>query len=382
MLKFIRRLLLGLSLFILILILGLCLTGNSYLIKGVWSTYLHGETSATISDAKYFATRSIAAENPLAWLESKDFNQKEISPNLQKYLDSTESIAYLLIQNDSILIEKYWDIGSKKSQTNSFSMTKSITTMLTQIAIQKGIIPSWDSKVINYLPELTGEFVHLLSLDHLAKMTAGLDWSEHYKNPFDITAQAYYGSDIETTILKKVTVCRRPGTQFEYQSGATQILGLCLMNATGKSLSALMEEWLWTELNAENPATWHLDSEDGKELAYCCFNSNARDFARFGKLLLNNGNWEGKSILDSAFIAESSLGSFNNFYGRSFWLYQDSQAGDIFYMHGILGQFIIVIPSYNAVIVRLGHHRFEKENHHPLELPIYISESLKLLKAS
>jgi CubicO group peptidase (beta-lactamase class C family) len=380
MLKFLRRLIFGLFSLILVLVLGLYLSGNSYLIRGIWVTYLHGETSATITDAKYFSTNTISATKPVSWHEAKGFNEKEISPLLQKYLDSTESIAYILIQNDSIITEKYWGVGSSQSQTNSFSMAKSITTMLVQIAIQKGIIASWDSKVINYLPELRGEYAGLLSLDHLAKMTAGLDWNEHYKNPFDITAQAYYSSDIESLMLNKVAVYKEPGLVYEYQSGATQLLALCLIKATGESLSTLTEEWLWSSMNAENSATWHLDSEGGKELAYCCFSSNARDFARFGKLLLNQGNWGKKSILDSTFVAESSTGIMNNFYGRSFWLYQDEQVGDVFYMRGILGQYIIVIPSHNAVMVRLGHHRLDNINHHPAELPIYLSESLKLLK--
>lgn len=379
MLQFLRKLLIALGSFVLLIILGLYLTGNKYLIKGVWATYLHGETSATISDAKYFNTHSIAASNPHAWAEAKNYNTLEISPLLQEYLDSTKSIAYLLIKNDSILIEKYWGIGSAQSQTNSFSMAKSITTMLVQIAIQKGIISSWQSNVTNFLPELTGEFVQYLQLDHLAKMTAGLDWNEHYKNPFDITAQAYYGSDIKTLMTSKVKVTGKPGSVYEYQSGATQLLGLCLIEATGKSLSALAQEWLWIPLQAEKNATWHLDSDRGTELAYCCFNSNARDFARFGKLLINHGNWEGKSILDSSFIAQSAQGEMNNFYGRSFWLYQDEQAGDVFYMRGILGQYIIVVPSYDAVIVRLGEQRLDNINHHPAELPIYLRESLKML---
>jgi len=379
MLKVLRRISLVLFGLLLLIVIGLYFSGNGYLIKGVWATYLHGETSATITDAKYFSTREINTQDPAPWPEAALFNQVKITPTLEEYLDSTESIAYLLIHQDSILVEKYWGIGSPQSQTNSFSMAKSITTMLVQIAIQKGFINSWESSVSSFFPEITGEYVNSLELDHLAKMTAGLDWNEHYKNPFDITAQAYYGSDIKNLMARKVQVRQPPGDNYEYQSGATQLLGLCLMSATDKSLSTLAEDWLWTPLNAENPATWHLDSKGGDELAYCCFNSNARDFARFGKLLINHGQWEGQSIIDSSFIAESSHGSMNDFYGRSFWLYQDEQAGDVFYMRGILGQYIIVVPKYDAVIVRLGHHRLDNVNHHPKELPIYISESLKML---
>ncbi len=381
MLKVLRKISLLLVGLVFLLVIGLYFSGNAYLLKGVWATYLHGETSATISDAKYFSTREINAQDPKPWPKAANFNSFDLTPPLEKYLDSTESIAYLLIHKDSLLIEKYWGIGSPQSQTNSFSMAKSITTMLVQIAIQKGIINSWQSSVSSFLPEVTGEYVNDLELDHLAKMTAGLDWNEHYENPFDITAQAYYGSDIKSLLARKVQVSDKPGTYYEYQSGATQLLGLCLMSATGKSLSTLAEDWLWSPLNAEEPATWHLDTKKGNELAYCCFNSNARDFARFGKLLINHGQWEGESLIDSSFIAESSKGEMNNFYGRSFWLYQDKQAGDVFYMRGILGQYIIVVPKYDAVIVRLGHHRLDNLNHHPAELPIYLSESLKILES-
>ena len=381
MLKVLPRISLVLFSLLLLIIIGLYFSGNGFLLKGVWATYLHGETSATISDAKYFSTREIKPQDPAPWPEAIRFNKVDITPNLEKYLDSTESIAYLLIHKDSILVEKYWGIGSPQSQTNSFSMAKSITTMLVQIAIQKGIINSWNSPVSSFFPELTGEYVNSLELDHLAKMTAGLDWNEHYKNPFDITARAYYGADIKNLLARKVQVSQEPGADYEYQSGATQLLGLCLVSATSKSLSTLAEDWLWSPLNAEKVATWHLDAKEGNELAFCCFNSNARDFARFGKLLINHGKWEGKSILDSSFIAESTEGSMNNFYGRNFWLYQDAQAGEVFYMRGILGQYIIVVPKYDAVIVRLGHHRLDNVNHHPAELSIYLSESLKILES-
>lgn len=381
MLKVLRRISILLFSLLILIVIGLYFSGNGYLLKGVWATYLHGETSATIHDAKYFSTREINTQDPAPWPEAAQFNQVEITPTLAKYLDSTESIAYLLVHKDSILVEKYWGLGSAQSQTNSFSMAKSITTMLVQIATQKGIINNWHSPVSSFFPELTGVHVNSLELDHLAKMTAGLNWNEHYKNPFDITAQAYYGSDIKTLLARKVQVSQVPGSNYEYQSGATQLLGLCLINATGKSLSTLAEDWLWGPLNAENPATWHLDSKGGNELAYCCFNSNARDFARFGKLLINHGQWEGESIIDSSFIAASTKGVMNDFYGRSFWLYQDEQAGDVFYMRGILGQYVIVVPKYDAVIVRLGHRRLDNVNHHPAELPIYLKESLKMLGA-
>lgn len=376
--KILYKLLKGLLGLIAVIALGLWLSGNSFLFKGFWATYLHGEKSATINDAVYFESRSIEAGKGTEWPLARNYNKETLSDSLLHYLEKTESIAFLAIHKDSIVSEHYWDFGSDSSHSNSFSMAKSITTMLVQIAIQKGIIPSWNTKVHDYLPELKGDFAAQLELGHCADMTAGLDWNEHYTNPFDITARAYYGSDIENTILERVKVVVEPGSQFEYQSGATQIMGLALRKASGKSLAELASEWLWKPLGAQHDAHWHLDHEKGVELAYCCFNSNARDFARFGKLLLHQGNWNGTQILDSSFVQAASSTNLVDFYGRSFWLNYQNEKAQCFYMRGILGQYIMVVPDHDLVIVRLGHHRLDVRNSHPKDAYVYLKEGLRL----
>ncbi len=378
MLKFIYRFFLGLVALVVLASLGLWLSGNDYLFKGLYATYLHGEKSATIDDAQFFDTRSIPAGEGQAWALAKNYNSIPLSDSLKHYLEKTRSIAFLAIKRDSIISESYWGFGSDSSHSNSFSMAKSITSMLAQIAIQKGIFNSWEDKVQNYLPELKGPFAAELNIGQCSDMTAGLDWNEHYTNPFDITARAYYGDDIEETVLEHVQVSIKPGSQYEYQSGATQILGLCLREATGKSLAELASEWLWKPLGAEHEAFWQLDDDKGKELAYCCFNSNARDFARFGKLLLNFGNWDGQQILDSAYVKDASAAKLVDFYGRSFWIETESTGEKCFYMRGINGQYIMVIPSQDLVLVRLGHERLENVNHHPRDFYVYLQEGLRL----
>lgn len=378
MLKFIYRFFLGIILLVLAASLGLWLTGNDYLFKGLYATYLHGEKSATIDDAQFFDTREVPAGKHQAWVLAKNYNQIELSDSLRAYLENTRSIAFLAIKKDSIVSEHYWDFGSDSSHSNSFSMAKSITSMLTQIAVQKGVFGSWEDKVQLYIPELRGSYAADLQLGHCSDMTAGLNWNEHYTNPFDITARAYYGDNIEETILERVEVSRKPGTEYEYQSGATQILGLCLRRATGKSLAELASEWLWKPLGAKHDAFWQLDDADGKELAYCCFNSNARDFARFGKLLINEGNWEGQQILDSSYVSHATKANLVEFYGRSFWIDSKSTNDECFYMRGINGQYIMVIPSQDLVLVRLGHERLENQNHHPKDFYVYLQEGLRL----
>jgi CubicO group peptidase (beta-lactamase class C family) len=367
-----------LTVVLLILVLGLYLSGNSYLIKGVWATYLHGESSATITDKDYFEQRIVANGVAQPWLRSTAYNRRALPDTLKKYLEDNRTVAFLIVKEDSIIQENYWAEGGPESQTNSFSMAKSITTMLAQLAVQQNIFKSWEEPVKNYLPELEGAYSNQLKLKHLAEMSAGLRWNEHYKNPFDITARAYYGADIKKLMLKKVPVIAEPGTEYEYQSGATQLLGLALMEATGKSLAQLASEWLWIPLGAEQSASWHLDTEDGRELAYCCFNSNARDFARLGQLLLHEGNWNGLQILDSSFVKVATRPKLVDYYGRSFWLDSDDHLSPIFYLRGILGQYVIVIPEKEMVIVRLGHQRMEKkEDEHPEDFHIYVRQSLK-----
>lgn len=378
MFKFLLKVIKGLILLIVLIALGLWLSGNSYLFKGIWATYLHGEKSATINDGRYFDQRTVPAGVHQTWSLAPNYQEITLSDSLKHYLEKTRSIAFLAIKKDRILAEHYWDYGSDSSQSNSFSMAKSISTMLAQIAIQKGVFQSWNDKVLRYLPELQGEYVEQLELGHLADMTAGLNWNEHYTNPFDITARAYYGDNIEETIIEHVEVSRLPGTSFEYQSGATQILGLCLRKASGKSLAELASEWLWQPLGAKHSAAWHLDDSEGRELAYCCFNSNARDFARFGKLLINEGNWQGQQILDRSFVKTASKAGKVDFYGRSFWIDTKSTPYEVFYMRGILGQYVIVVPEKDLVLVRLGHERLATVDHHPKDFYVYLREGIRL----
>ncbi len=351
---------------VLLLILGLAvlalfITGNEFLLKGVWATYLHGNTSGTIDDAKYFSTNTVEAGAPQPWKVAPEIETKKISERLQTTLAESESVAFLVAKNGIIQYEQYWDGYSDSSRTNSFSMAKTITTLLVQIAIQEGYIKSWDDKVITYLPGLQGSYRDKLTLRHLTTMTAGLQWNEDYSNAFDITAKSYYATDIKKLMLEEVPVVVEPDTEYEYQSGATELLGMVLTEATGTSVSDFASENLWKPLGAMHSAKWHTDHKDGMEITYCCFNSNARDFARFGEVLTDNGKWKGMQLIDSAFIAIATQPYKATHYGHSFWIDQN-QLTPVFYFRGMLGQYIIVLPEKEIVIVRLGRKELEEVN--------------------
>lgn len=346
------KILAGIVATVVLLFLIAKLTGNGYLIKGIRASYLHGTNSASIDDAQFFKTNRIPAGTGSEWALGTNYNTTALPEKLSSVLKQTETVAFLVIKNDSIVQEHYWDGYNDSSQSNSFSMAKSITTMLTQIAIQKGILTGWHQKLNTVLP-VKGPHAAEVELWHLSTMSSGLDWDEAYTDPFCITARTYYSADIKALLLS-LPIKDTPGKAFNYQSGSTELLGLCLMQATGKTLAQLASEWLWNPLHSQHDAKWHTDDK-GIEHAYCCFNSNARDFARFGKLMLHQGNFNGTQILDSSFVQLATQPALAPYYGYSFWLYNVNGV-KVFYQWGILGQYIITIPQYNIVAVRLGKH--------------------------
>ena len=363
---------------LLTVVIVLRLTGNGHLIKGVWIVYMHGNTTAVIDDAQYFDIRHIAIDpnGSKPWLIHNDYNAIPLNPELKEGLESAQSIAYIVARGDSIIREDYWDGYSDTSHSNSFSAAKAITTLLAQCAIQDGYFTGWNQKVIEFFPDLKGEFAAELEIQHLAAMTSGMYWEEDYKNPFGITAKAYYSDDV-WEVIKELPIDVMPGTEFEYQSGSTMLLGMLVIKATGKHLSDYASEALWKPFNAEQTAYWHIDRAMGTELGYCCFNSNARDFARFGKMNNNIGNWDGVQLIDSSFYDVAATPGAVPHYGMGFWM-TDKYDTQVYYHRGLLGQYIISIPEYDLVIVRLGRSRGpESDDKHTQLFHTLIKDAIK-----
>ncbi len=319
---------------------------------------------ADVKDHKKFAYRTILNDSvkfkfPEAIngrypkiLTGKD--NREIS--FDAYLKDNSTLAFLIIKNDTLQYEKYFAGYNQESIVPSFSMAKSITSLLIGIAIDEHLIQSVDESITAYIPELKDKGFEKVSILHLLQMTSGIKFNESYVNPFGDAASFYYGTDLRK-LIKKMRLKNEPGTQFEYVSGNTQLLGLVLERALkGKSVSAYLEEKLWQPLGMEYTATWSIDrKKNGLEKTFCCLNARARDFAKIGRLCLNQGSWNGKQIVSKEWILQSTkidttAGSVN-YYQYQWWLPSDK--GD-FMAEGILGQFVYVNPTKNLIIVRLG----------------------------
>lgn len=354
-----------------------------YLLRAVRTIYFKGYTTAFLEDYKEFPNRILKKGIAQPWALAKDYNSVVATDKLTQTHKELQSIAYLIIKNDSIWHESYFDGFNVNSKTNSFSMAKSVVSAALGKAIMEGKIKSLDQKVVDFFPELTGTYAKEVSVGDLSSMASGLSWDERYYSPFSIVTRAYFDDDLKKVILG-LDVNEKPGKSFKYLSGATQLLAMCIEKATGMYLSDYVAKSFLQPMGAENDAFWQLDHEiDGIEKAYCCIASNARDFARFGKLYKQHGKWNGKQILDSTFIAKSLQPRFKDSpeYGYGWWLHE-IKGKKLFYMRGHLGQFVIVIPQDDLIIVRLGHLKGlqTKSDPHSNDLYIYVEEAYKMLE--
>lgn len=362
-------------LFLPLILFGLLyISKYDHLLSAISKIYFTGHKTAYLDDYKKFDIRILpASKAPQAWPLHSKYNEIPASKALEAYHRDTQTVAFLVIKNDSLIHETYYDDYGPTSKSNSFSMVKSMITALLGKAIEQGHIKSLDQKVIDFLPNLKGPYANQVSVGDLASMASGLQWSEKYYSPFSVTTAAYFVKDLAKTMMDQ-PIDTPPGKTFKYSSGTTQLLGMVLREATGKNLTDYFYENFWNPMGAEAEAVWQVDSEEnGLEKAYCCLASNARDFARFGKLYKSYGKWNGQPLLDSAFVAKSIQPRFTQSpeYGYGWWLenYTDQE---VFMMRGHLGQYVIVLPKENLIVVRLGHKKGKPMQGNPFTEDIYV----------
>lgn len=340
------------------------LSGRYYLYTGVYQTYLQGRMGPGIYDLDKFHYRKMeSSQHPKPWEYSKAYNTKSPSKADFSYMKSLGTTAFLVIKDDKIVYEYYNDKASKTKVSNAFSATKTVVALMIGIALDEGKIKSLDEKVGNYLPEFNAKGREKITIRHLLEMASGLDWEESGKNPLSENAESYYGTDLYGLVTRQHVVSE-PGKVFNYQSGNTQLLGFVLQKATGKSVSDYCRTKILEPLGMESDAYWSLDKADGDEKSFCCFYATARDYAKLGKLLLNDGIVDGKRIVSERFMHEAKQpanirteeGWKNLRYGLHLWVYFDPQA-TVHYFRGLKGQYIITVPDEQLIIVRLGHER-------------------------
>ncbi|MEM7359792.1 MAG: serine hydrolase [Pseudomonadota bacterium] len=376
-----KRILLGLITLVVASTALAYLTGNGFLITALQRTYLQGHNTANINDHTAFDVNLIAAATPAPLPKSPAYNLEPLPEEFRANLDKFKTAAFLVIKNGEILAEHYMNGYDDRSKTNSFSMAKTVTTMLVGIAIEEGYIDSLEQPLTDYLPEFKDDpLAQTATVGQLSLMNSGYEWTEHYYSPFSPTVELLYGPDVSDFLLQG-SFSAEPGSFWEYSSASTQLLGIVLkraLEAGGRdiTISEYLSEKIWQPMGMNDDALWHTDDK-GLEFVYCCLNTNARNYAKLGLLMLANGKWNGQQLVPAAFVQRMITPVGQPYYGLSTWLGLEHNPSH-YHFSGHLGQYIINIPEYDMVVVRLGETRDKSIDFRTEELPIYVKHAMDL----
>lgn len=298
-------------------------------------------------------------------LDGVSYHWRGNSCSVLEFLERTKTTSFIAIKNDVIVVERYFQGYSPESTPTSMSVAKSFVSALVGIAVEEGHITSIDDAIEKYVPELAESGYKGVSIRHILQMSSGIGFVEVYDDASsDLTTMMIRLAGGHSILDYAVSLkSREPsGRKFNYASIDTAILGLLLERATGKNAAAYLEDKIWKRIGTEANASWATDNH-GNVLAFAWLNAIPLDYARFGRLYLNEGNWDGAQIIPTDWIKNSVLPSEEHL--RPGALY--GPAWDIGYQYqwwvpggnekefvaiGIWGQFIYVNPTKNLVIVK------------------------------
>jgi len=296
--------------------------------------------------------------------------------DLAEFLRGSETTALLVIQDDRLLYEGYFNGHTRDSVETSFSMAKSVTSLLIGIAIDEARIAGVDDPVRRYLPELSTT-MQPVTLRHLLRMDAGIEsnlprLAGVIDAPWGDDARIYYGTDLRRLALE-VRAAHPPGQRVPYNNFDPPLLGLVLERATGVPIPEYLSRKVWQPLGMEAPATWTVDSDsNGFPKMESGINARAIDFAKLGRLMLRGGDWDGRRVVSEAWVRQSTRPADDgvplsreswmpqiavapeSYYAFMWWGVRRDGAEADFYAQGKHGQIVYVCPSKRAVLVRHG----------------------------
>lgn len=293
----------------------------------------------------------------------------------EEFLESNQTQAFLVIHDGRLVYEAYFNDTGRDSIVTSFSVAKSVASALVGIAIEEGHIDSVDDPITRYLPELAARDPRFreITIRHLLLMASGLAYQEFRPLLFngDDVLTSYY-PDQRQISLENTQIEEPPGQHFRYNKYHPQLLGMILERTTGMTVTRYLQTRLWDRLGMEYGGSWSIDSlESDFEKMETGVNARAIDFAKFGVLFLQGGQWAGEPVIPEAWVHESTRPHlpennpdyygpwFTNLPGRGYYAYMwwgtaRDEGGYDFAGHGNKGQFIYVSPQKNLVIVRNG----------------------------
>jgi len=298
--------------------------------------------------------------DPDGWVRSSPSREGVDSTVLERardyaFAEGKNTQGVVVVRHGRIVAEWYAEDASADSYAASWSMAKSFTGTLIGIAVAEGEIPGLDVPIADYVPAWKGTDRAAVTLRDVLEMSSGLEWDETYGLGSDITDMVSTdGSHLDIVAAKPLA--NPPGTTFNYSSGDTMLLSAVLEGATGMKVAQYAESRLFAPLGLAN-VDWWSDST-GQTLTYCCLDMRSRDFARFGQLMLQDGVWNGVSIVPSGWVSASFAPSRSySGYGFQWWLLgrtDPNLPSDTVAAIGHDGQYIYIVPSLDLVVVRNG----------------------------
>jgi CubicO group peptidase (beta-lactamase class C family) len=309
----------------------------------------------------------LPADNPYA-SQIEAVGGDSSNGSLERYLQASGTTAFLVVHDDKLLYERYFNSYDQRSVNTSFSMAKSFASSLVGIAIDEGHIKSVEEPITNYLPELLKKDKRFksITIGHLLTMSSGIKYEEGATLPWSEDAddtKTYYSTDLRELALNS-QIEGTPGQYFEYNNYNPLLVGMILERATGMHVARYLQEKLWKPMGMEADGSWSLDSkEDSFEKMESGVNARARDFARFGMLFAKEGSWRGKQLISRVWVKESTRPDTSADPSRDyqyFWWVNTANGKKHFSARGNYGQYIYVAPEKDLVIVRLGKEEGEK----------------------
>jgi CubicO group peptidase (beta-lactamase class C family) len=285
---------------------------------------------------------------------------------LEDYFTQNHVTGFLVLQDNVILLERYFHGARPEDRFVSQSISKSIVAVLIGIAVDKHLIDSVNEPVTRYLPELAATGYRNATIKNVLQMATGVDYSENYQDSTSgaarIGAALVSGQQsFRDFVASMKPTATPPGTKFEYQSVNTQLLGMLIEKASGWSLNSFASQMLWEKLGAESDAFFYRSKNQKDICAFACFNATLRDYGRFGLMMLNRGTSMGERIVSEEWVRQSTTADAPYLtpgpsaggrmgYGYQWWL----PAGHpgVFQAIGIYGQSIWVDPAKRLVIVQ------------------------------
>ena len=278
--------------------------------------------------------------------------------DLDAYLAGQRAADLLVVHDGKLRLERYGLGFDAAGRWTSFSVAKSMTSLLVGAALRDGHIRSLDDKVSAYIPQMRGSAYDDVSIRQLLTMTSGVKWNEDYADPNSDVARfnnhkPEEGVDALVSYLRKLPRAAPAGTRWNYSTGETNLVGILVSQATKMPLADYLAQKVWQPAGMEQQATWLL-SKTGQEISGCCLQAAARDFARFGVFVADGARvGNGPSIVPEGYLAEATttradIGVPERGYGYQWWTYADGT----FAARGIFGQGIFIDPKRKLVIAQ------------------------------